>query len=133
MSDTKRKEAAGKFVEIECAKLGPDGFKMIGELDALGRWISAFDRMRNGSAIAQERIFLGEVIAALAADAERVKLAFVQYATRVGAAKVHVDTVNGKASVHLTAPGRTAGSGGGSAGDALVEAQGTGAADDGQG
>ena len=75
------------YFTLDAKKLGRDGFLMMGEVNALNRWMIAFDNMRQKSQDLTERTFLGEVVAALTEDAERIQMELAVYAQARGAGK----------------------------------------------
>lgn len=86
MNDTP--DQSGAFVEIDPKKLGNEGHRILGKLDALTKWTIRFSAFHDKAIDLHERRTLKEVVNALMTDCEDTKIELAQFAQRRGAGKI---------------------------------------------
>jgi hypothetical protein len=79
----------GAFVEIDHAKLDPDGFKLIGGVEALTAAAMMVEALRAKSTVAQERVFLSEIAALLRQIVTQTHDRLAAHAMSCGAGTLH--------------------------------------------
>lgn len=89
MSAPPTKTLDGAFFEIDQSKLGPEGHKLLGGVDALMSAIAIFSTIRDRSTDIQERVFLQEVCATLMQGVDEHQVKLVEVAMAQGAGKRH--------------------------------------------
>lgn len=81
-------EQTGALVEIDPAKLGTEGHKLLGKIEVLTKWAARFMAFHAKSLDLAERKCLSDVIGALTDDMENTKHELAVFAQKRGAAKV---------------------------------------------
>lgn len=86
--------AGGAFVSIDEKKLGREGLKLVGGLEALMRAIRLFTAIRLKSSDVRERVFLGEVCEMLMQGVQQHQDKLAEHAVPRGAGKI-IDVEDG--------------------------------------
>ena len=85
MNDNAPSAGNGAVVVIDEDKLGPEGLKLLGGIDALRAAEMTVRRIREKSTVVQERMFLAEIGDLLAGFAGEHQVKLMQHAETMGA------------------------------------------------
>lgn len=80
---------AGSALVIDPEKIGPEGFKLVGAIEALNAAEMTIKRIREKSTVVQERVFLSEISDLLRSFAVEHQKRLAALAMQSGAGELH--------------------------------------------